>query len=57
LIKKDLKSKKNEDFSPAIDLIIKPFDFDSSNSDFRVTIAKNLARNGHISQHNESHFA
>lgn len=40
-----------------IDLIVKLFDLDSSNSDFRVTIAKNLAHNGRISQHNESRFA
>lgn len=56
-LKKALKSKKAEDSNLVIDLIVKLFDLDSSNSDFRVTIAKNLARNGRISQHNESRFA
>jgi len=56
-LKKALKSKKAEDSNLVIDLIVKLFDLDSSNSDFRVTIAKNLARNGRIIQHNESRFA
>lgn len=56
-LKKALRSQTNKDFNVVIDLIIELFDLDSSNPDFKVTIAKNLAHNGRISPHNKSRFA